>query len=165
MEHAKQSATSPLSTAVAFWAIALAWIAFDRMSKIAVDVHEVGTVFVEDVFGLFDFRLVHNTGAAWGIFGDSTALLGIFSIVVCLAIVWYVFGFRHARAPLYETIPLAFVLGGGVGNAVDRLSLGYVVDFIETKFIDFPVFNVADIGVTCGIVVFMVVLFFSLREH
>ena len=164
MKHAKIRTTSPWATAATFPVLALAWIGIDRASKLFADSHAVGEVFAENVLGLFDFRLVHNTGAAWGMFGGSTAVLGVFSIIVCLAVVWYVFGFRHARAPLRETVPLAFVFAGGVGNAVDRLSMGYVVDFIETTFIDFPVFNVADIGVTCGIVFFMLVLFFSMKE-
>ena len=165
MKHARQNQRSPLATAAAFGIIALAWIALDRWTKVVADAHEVGEVFVPNVAGLFEFRLVHNTGAAWGMLGDSTMLLGAFSLIVCLAILWYVFGFRHARGSFAETIPLAFVFAGGVGNAVDRLSLGYVVDFIKTTFIEFPVFNVADIGVTCGIVVFMVVLFLQTREQ
>ena len=47
------------------------------------------------------------------------------------------------------------MVAGGIGNALDRFTLGYVVDFIEPVFIDFPVFNVADIGVTCGFVLFL----------
>ena len=164
MKHAAPRTTSPLKTSLVFCAIALGWVAFDRATKLYADTHEVGETFVSNVLGLFDFTLVHNTGAAWGIFGDSTMPLGVFSLVVCLAILWYVFGFRHARARLIESVPLAFVFAGGVGNAVDRLSLGYVIDFIRTTFIDFPVFNVADIGVTCGVIVFMIVLFTSLRE-
>ena len=58
-------------------------------------------------------------------------------------------------------ISLALVFAGGLGNAIDRFEYGYVVDMISTIFIDFPVFNVADIGVTCGIVLFVISIIFS----
>ena len=56
------------------------------------------------------------------------------------------------------------VVAGGLGNAIDRFALGYVVDFIEPVFIDFPVFNVADIGVTCGFVLFFAGMLWSMRK-
>ncbi len=57
---------------------------------------------------------------------------------------------------MLEIVGVALVVAGGLGNALDRFTLGYVVDFIEPTFIDFPVFNVADIGVTCGFVIFLI---------
>ncbi len=59
---------------------------------------------------------------------------------------------------------MALVVAGGLGNAIDRFTLGYVVDFIEPVFIDFPVFNVADIGVTCGFVLFVVAMILAYRR-
>ena len=154
----------PGSTAVVFAAIFVGWFALDRVTKEAVDVVPPGTLIGQGIPGLFDFRLVHNTGAAWGILGDSTFLLGLFSCLVCAGIVFYLFGFRHARATLSETIPLAFVFAGGLGNAVDRLTYGYVIDFIETTFISFPVFNIADIGVTCGIIAFILAMLIQMKR-
>ena len=154
----------PGSTAVVFAAVFVAWFALDRVTKEACDLVPVGTLIGQGIPGLFDFRLVHNTGAAWGILGDSTLLLGVFSCLVCLGIVFYLFGFRHARATLAETIPLAFVFAGGLGNAVDRLSYGYVIDFIEVTFMDFPVFNIADIGVTCGIIAFILAMMLQMKQ-
>ena len=57
------------------------------------------------------------------------------------------------------------LVAGGLGNAFDRFALGYVVDFIEPVFIDFPVFNVADVGVTCGFVLFLVGVIVSWRHE
>ena len=57
---------------------------------------------------------------------------------------------------LFETVGFALVVAGGIGNAIDRFLLGYVVDFIEFAFFEFPVFNVADIGVTCGFVILII---------
>ena len=81
--------------------------------------------------------------------------MGVFALVVCAALVIYVIGYQR-RASLGEVIGAALVCAGGVGNAIDRFSLDYVVDFIKPVFIEFPVFNIADIGVTCGMVIFLV---------
>ena len=64
-----------------------------------------------------------------------------------------------------QTVGIALIVAGGIGNAIDRFMQGYVVDFIEFSFIDFPVFNVADIGVTCGFVLLFIGLFLSLKNE
>ncbi len=129
------------------------------MTKLAMDVHSVGSIISFNVLGLFNFQLVHNTGAAWGILSNSTAVLGWFSIVVSVAIVIWLFAYRKQKASWLEVISLALVCAGGLGNAFDRLVNGYVVDFIACNFIDFPVFNIADVGVTVGVVLLCIALF------
>ena len=116
------------------------------------------------LLGLVRFHLVHNTGAAWGMFGDSTFLLGVMSLIVCVLLTVYLF-FLAYRPNIVQVVGAALVVAGGLGNAFDRFALGYVVDFIEPVFIDFPVFNVADIGVTCGFVLFLVGVIVSWRQR
>lgn len=152
-------APSKGKTTAVFIAIAAVWYIFDRVVKTYIDAAGFpGQVVVPDMGGLFMLQIVHNTGAAWGMLGDSTMLLGIFSLIVCAAIAWYIFGMRKGQGPMGQTVALAFVFAGGLGNAIDRLTLGYVVDFINCTFIDFPVFNIADIGVTCGIALFLIMI-------
>lgn len=140
-----------------FAAAALVWVAADQLAKAHFDggAYAVGEVVAGPFAGLFRFQLVHNTGMAWGLFGDSTFTLGVFSLVVCAAVA-VLFCCIARRASVPEALGLALVLGGGVGNAIDRFAQGYVVDFIDLVFMDFPVFNIADIGVTCGFVLFVV---------
>lgn len=155
----KRSVQKTLNTKTAivlFCAIAVVWLLLDRISKIACDSYGVGQVIYPNVIGLFEFRLAHNTGAAWSIFSDSTFILGVFSILVCIALAVYLFAVRKCKAHLLEIIGLALVFAGGLGNAFDRFAYGYVVDFIHTTFMNFPIFNVADIGVTCGIALFFI---------
>ena len=83
---------------------------------------------------------------------------------MCAALLVYLFGVMKAKANILELVGLSLVFAGGVGNAIDRFALGYVVDFINTTFMSFPVFNVADIGVTCGVVLFLAGTFISLAE-
>lgn len=97
--------------------------------------------------GLFRLRLVHNYGAAWSSFsGARWLLVALTGAAMCL-LIWLV---THLVKHPLGVWSLWLVIGGGVGNLIDRVRLGYVVDMFETEFISFPVFNVADIFVTCG---------------
>ena len=147
-----------------FGIVALAWLALDTLSKSFFNgSYAVGDVITGPLLGLVRFHLVHNTGAAWGMFGDSTFLLGVMSLIVCVLLTVYLF-FLVRRPNSLQVVGVALVVAGGLGNAFDRFTLGYVVDFIEPVFIDFPVFNVADIGVTCGFVLFLVGVLLSWRR-
>ena len=103
-----------------------------------------------------DFELVHNLGAAFGLGSGSGIVFVAMAAVICIAaLVWLAVGKTHH--PL-EVVSLALVVAGGIGNLIDRVTTVYVVDFIHFTFVDFPVFNVADICVTCGVVLFIVTL-------
>ena len=105
---------------------------------------------------------MHNTGGAWGIFSDSTFALGVFSIIVCVALAgFFIATIKDTNG--VQTVAFALIIAGGIGNAIDRFTQGYVTDFIEFSFIDFPVFNIADIGVTCGFVLLIIGILFSMR--
>ena len=140
--------------AVIFASIVVVWLLVDQASKAYFESFQPGSVIAGPFFGVFDLTLVHNTGAAWGMFGDMTLLLAVLAIVVCVAAALYLFVFAPASSAL-AAVGLSLVVAGGIGNAIDRFSNMYVIDFIRPVFIDFPVFNIADIGVTCGCVLFI----------
>ena len=97
--------------------------------------------------GLFRLERVHNYGAAWSSFsGAHWLLVGV--TAAGLALLFYLVT-TIVRHPL-GVWSLWLVIGGGIGNLIDRVRNGYVVDMIATEFINFPVFNIADIFVTCG---------------
>jgi signal peptidase II len=98
--------------------------------------------------GILRLTLVHNYGASWGILAGKTTLLLAVTALVCLGILCAVLMDKPA-APLGK-ISFAFILGGAVGNALDRFLQGYVIDMFETEFMNFPVFNVADCFITVG---------------
>ena len=100
--------------------------------------------------GIVRLTRLHNTGAAWSSFSGKTGLLAIVTIVLMLAVAWLLVK-KIVRHPLGQW-SLAIILGGGIGNLIDRVRLGYVVDMLDTMFMDFPVFNVADVFVVCGTV-------------
>ena len=143
--------------AVLFFALFAVWEVLDRITKAYFDSALSRGQSAEAIPGLCRWTLVHNTGGAWGMLSDATFMLGVFSLVVSVLLA--IFAIRwNEGATWVETAALALVVAGGFGNAVDRFALGYVVDFINVSFMDFPVFNVADIGVTVGMVVFFVAL-------
>ena len=95
-----------------------------------------------------------NTGGGWSILSEHTWLLTAFSAVVALVILVVLIR-RTVRHP-FGVISLAVLLAGAIGNLIDRIRLGYVVDMFEVLFMDYPIFNVADICVVCGGIVFCV---------
>ena len=148
----------------AMGALALCWIVLAQAVKSCMNAHAAGSVLSDSIAGLFRLHLVHNTGGAWSMFSGATAALGMFSIVMCAALAAFAVHER-ARISWPELIGLGLVIGGGIGNAIDRFALGYVVDFIDLSFMDFPVFNIADIGVTCGLALFLIGWIVRERHH
>ena len=98
--------------------------------------------------GLFDITYVRNEGAAFSMLSGRMSLLSIISVVFCIAvIIWWI-----KKKPTHPMLCTAATLlfAGALGNAIDRIARGYVVDFIRTTFINFPIFNIADIAITVG---------------
>ena len=153
-----------VAKAAIFLSIACVWIVLDQLAKSHFAGMQPNGILAGPFAGLIDIRLVHNTGGAWGIFSDSTYALGMFSLVVCAAIAIYYF-VTIKQSNMLQTIAFALIVAGGIGNAIDRFAQGYVVDFIEFSFIDFPVFNIADIGVTCGFALLIIGLIAAFRTE
>lgn len=101
---------------------------------------------------------VHNTGGAWSMLNQHTWLLTLVSAVVVLFLL-LVLVRRWIRHP-FGVVTLTMVLAGAVGNLIDRVRLGYVVDMFQTLFMNFPIFNVADICVVCGGIAFCIYFVF-----
>lgn len=104
--------------------------------------------------GFLQFRYIENTGAAFSSFTNMTGFLIVVTAIALLAVAFVLF-IRRPKDRL-ETISLVFIFSGGVGNLIDRIAKGYVVDFLEFQFIQFPVFNVADCLVCIGFVLLII---------
>ncbi len=109
--------------------------------------------------GLLQLTYVQNTGAAFSSFEGQQWLFALIFAVFTGMIFWEYFKKPMGFKPV-ERWCIAAIYGGGLGNMIDRVRLGYVVDMIETTFMEFPVFNVADCFITCGCILLMVHLFF-----
>lgn len=147
---------------LAVWGVLGATVlGIDQVAKAAVRAAVASGWFSTTVIpGVLDFTFVRNFGAAFGI-GQG---MGFVSVIIAVLVVGFSAAYL-ARAPYLaklEVVGLGLVLGGAVGNAVDRIVHGYVTDFIAATFIDFPVFNVADIGIVVGVILaFVGFAFFS----
>tara|TARA_Y100001968_G_scaffold255787_1_gene242010 strand:- start:97 stop:627 length:531 start_codon:yes stop_codon:yes gene_type:complete len=103
---------------------------------------------------LLNFTLVKNKGAAFSLFNDSTTILAIISVLASFLIV--IFILKSLQSSYWNSIGLAYLLGGTVGNGIDRVIKGYVVDFLEIVPINFPIFNFADISINIAVIFFII---------
>lgn len=108
--------------------------------------------------GFFDLTLVHNKGAAFGLFsnfedGTRQILLSLAAAVALLSVLYFLA--KEYRDSLYAHIAVGFILGGAVGNLIDRASLGYVIDFLDLYIGQnhWPAFNIADSAICIGVFV------------
>ncbi|MHC5227605.1 signal peptidase II [Enterococcus sp. LJL99] len=99
--------------------------------------------------GFLSFTYIRNTGAAWSLLEGKMWFFYIITVIV-VAVVVYILA-KHVHGSKWFTIGLTLVLAGAIGNFVDRLRLGYVVDMFQTDFINFPIFNVADMSLVIGV--------------
>ena len=108
--------------------------------------------------GIVELKYIRNTGGGFSILTDHTWLLTVLTIILMLVIGWLMVKkvFTHPAA-LWT---LSLIIGGGLGNLIDRVRLGYVVDMFNLKFMNYPVFNIADICVVCGAIGFAVYYLF-----
>ena len=113
--------------------------------------------------GLLQLTYVQNTGAAFSSFQGQQWLFAVMFVIFTGVILWEFFKKPMPFTKL-ERWCIAAVYAGGLGNMIDRVRLGYVVDMIETTFMEFPVFNVADCFITCGCILLMVHLFLFNKE-
>jgi len=106
---------------------------------------------------------VYNTGAAFSLFENSTTLLTIFSLIVSIVIIVYIIR-RNTVIELPFLLAWGLILGGTVGNFIDRLMYGYVIDFIKLDFIQFPIFNIADLSINLGAFIVIAYSFIKYRK-
>lgn len=118
----------------------------DQLAKFFAAIHLTPGAPIR-LWGVIQLSLTHNAGSAFGLFRGGWLPVSA-TIVVCVVVLGYVCGGGLRRAPK-RSIPLGLIVGGALGNLLDRLRLGAVVDFIDLQV--WPVFNLADIAITVGI--------------
>ena len=101
----------------------------------------------------FNITYVHNTGAAWSLFAGRTWLLIIVSLVIISFIIFYVY--KNKTKNKFEMVGYSLVLGGAIGNFIDRIVYGYVIDFLDFNIFgyDYPIFNIADTFIVIGVII------------
>ncbi|ELR98606.1 signal peptidase II [Gloeocapsa sp. PCC 73106] len=142
-----------------FWLVALTGLILDQVTKYLVvqAFREVGTSLPlwENVFHL---TYVINTGAAFSFFQGGVGWLRWLSLFVSLGLIYW--GLVAPRLLIQEQLAYGFILAGALGNGIDRFLFGYVVDFLDFRLINFPVFNLADVFINIGIFLLLILAFF-----
>lgn len=115
---------------------------------------------------ILSFSYLENTGAAWGVLSGKITLFAVFTCILIMLVILIILRLERMGGIKYRMLQLDMVvlLAGAIGNLADRLINGYVVDFIKTDFINFPVFNIADCYVTLSMIILIVFLLFFMKE-
>lgn len=142
--------------------IAVILIAVDRITKNwAAQALASGDIAVIDK--VLYFRYTENTGVAFSMFSDNRwVLVGITSVMLIVALAFFLSGKIKDKLELFA---LSLIIAGGVGNLIDRLSLGYVIDFIDVRIINFAIFNVADMCITIGAILVCIAAFVAEKRE
>lgn len=117
------------------------------------------------ISGILELNYLENRGAAFGMMQNQKIFFIFVAIVILGCIVYMLVKAPASKKYMILHILLTFIAAGAIGNMIDRLSLNYVVDFIYIKIINFPVFNVADIYVTCATIILVLVLLFVYKDN
>ncbi len=144
---------------------AVVLIAADQFTKSIAftKLKPIGSVTVLN--NIFDLTYVENRGAAFGILQDGRWFFVILTSIVIGLIIYYYRKLPNEKPYSYVKFSLVLICSGAIGNYIDRLLNGYVVDFFHFRLIEFPVFNLADIYVVIGTLTFSVILLFFIPAN
>ena len=130
----------------------------DQYSKVYISLN-INKLINKDLL-ILTIEYIRNYGAAFNILSGSRLFLSLISIISTIILMYLIFIRKDNRINKYG---LSFIVAGSIGNGIDRIFYGYVIDFIKIKFVDFPVFNIADIAINIGILV-MIINYFRYRR-
>ena len=146
-----------------FYAIVVLVFVADQASKALIQRSMVFGEYRRIVGESFMLTLTQNTGGAWGLLPSGNKIFVVFAAVAIVALL--IAYHRIARGDLLVASAFALALGGAIGNLIDRLRYGYVVDFFDVRIIHWPIFNVADSAISLGIVLLLVHYVRSIRAE
>lgn len=151
-----------LTKAMILAAISIGLILLDQLTKWVITVVLAYGESVSVIDGFFSISHVLNTGAAWGVLSDHTWLLSVVTFLACIVLIYLLCVSLHKGL----MASLVMILSGALGNLADRIFRGEVVDFLSFRFgsYNFPSFNVADICITCGCILLVIIVVFVAKE-
>lgn len=137
------------------WVYTSLIVLLDQISKVLVSNYLRKELTIIPNF--FSITKVHNTGGAWGIFGGNSLILACISLMVLFAFISIIISDKKITE--IESIFYSFIVGGVLGNFIDRVVRSYVIDFLSFNIFgyDFPVFNIADIFIVIGVFIYIIV--------
>ena len=139
-------------------------VAIDQITKLIVVERLMPISTYPVIPGILSFTYLENRGAGFGILQGARWFFVAVTIATLIAIAYYYIKLPKKKPFNYVRIGLVIIAAGAIGNGIDRLLNGFVVDFLHLRFINFPVFNIADIYVTIGAVLLAVLALFFVKE-
>lgn len=140
-------------------------VLLDQYTKVLAVKHLKDQADIPILKNIFELSYVENRGAAFGMMQNKQTFFIITTVFVVALILWIYHTMPMEKKFMPGRITLVFIVAGAIGNFIDRVSQGFVVDFLYFKLINFPVFNVADIYVTCSVFVLAFLLLFYYKEE
>ena len=144
-----------IKTKLYFVSLSIFIVLIDQFTKYLMFYNK--KLFINKDFLLFKLDFVKNYGAAFNILSGSRVFLSLISIIFSILLIYLIFK-KNTLNPL-DLYSYSFILGGTIGNGIDRIYRGFVVDFINLNIINFPVFNIADISINIGFIILLYNIF------
>lgn len=143
---------------------ALALIGIDQITKYMAltQLKPIGTM--PWISGFMDFTFVENRGVAFGMFSGQRWFILLLTGVITVGLLAYYYKLPKTKEYRFVRVAMLMVFAGAIGNMIDRIFRGYVVDFFEFTFVSFPVFNMADIFVVVGVSILAFLILFVIKE-
>jgi len=148
-----------IQTKIYFLSLSIFIVLIDQFTKYLMFYNK--KLFINKDFVLFKLDFVKNYGAAFNIFSGSRIFLSLISILFSILLIYLIF--RKDTLSSIDLYSYSFILGGTIGNGVDRILKGFVIDFINLNIINFPVFNIADISINIGFIFLLYSIFKNKR--
>ena len=137
-----------IQSKIYFLSLSIFIVLIDQFTKYLIFYNQ--KIFINKDFLLFRLDFVKNYGAAFNIFSGSRIFLSLISILFSILLIYLIF--RKKTLNTFDLYSYSFILGGTIGNGIDRIYKGFVIDFINLNIINFPVFNIADISINIGFI-------------
>ena len=147
--------TINIKTKLYFVSLSIFIVLIDQFTKYLMLYNK--KLFINKDFLLFKLDFVKNYGAAFNIFSGSRVFLSLISIIFSILLIYLIV--RKKNFKPIDLYSYSFILGGTIGNGIDRIYRGFVVDFINLNIINFPVFNIADMSINIGFIILLYKIF------
>ncbi len=142
----------------------LAAILLDQYTKLLAVKHLKNQNPIDVIEDVFQLHYLENRGAAFGILQDQKLFFVLMGIIILACVIFFYWKMPHEKHFVPLRICMLMIASGAVGNMIDRIRLNYVIDFFYFEWIDFPIFNVADIYVTIAAILLIVLILFYYKE-
>jgi len=144
-----------IQTKIYFLSLSIFIVLIDQYTKYLIFYNK--NLFINKDLLLFKLDFVKNYGAAFNIFSGNRIFLTCISIIFTILLIYLIL--RKNTFNLYDLLSYSFILGGTIGNGMDRILRGFVIDFINLNLINFPVFNIADVSINIGFIILLYNIF------